>query len=76
MELESVTFIGPTLDDLDMLDRLPSNLSGLLRQINGFIQFHGGLHVRRGLSAADVALPSGRLGRRIGDPSALPGCPP
>jgi hypothetical protein len=25
---------------------MPTNLAGLLRQINGFIQFHGGLHVR------------------------------
>jgi len=46
MELESVTFFGPPLDDEELLQRLPANLAGLLRQINGFIQFHGGLHVR------------------------------
>ena len=46
MELENVTFTGPPLTDGDLLDRLPANLAGLLRQINGFIQFHGGLHVR------------------------------
>lgn len=46
MQLEHVTFTGPPLDDGDLLDRLPANLAGLLRQINGFIQFHGGLHVR------------------------------
>lgn len=46
MQLEHVTFTGPPLDDGDLLVRLPANLAGLLRQINGFIQFHGGLHVR------------------------------
>ena len=46
MKLEHVTFTGPPLDDGDLLVRLPANLAGLLRQINGFIQFHGGLHVR------------------------------
>lgn len=46
MQLEHVTFTGPVLDDGDLLARLPANLAGLLRQINGFIQFQGGLHVR------------------------------
>jgi hypothetical protein len=46
VQLEHVTFSGPPVDDGGMLDRLPANLAGLLRQINGFIQFHGGLHVR------------------------------
>lgn len=46
MKLEHVTFTGPPLDDEELLNRLPGNLAGLLRQINGFIQFHGGLHVR------------------------------
>lgn len=46
MKLEHVTFTGPPLDDGHLLDRLPANLAGLLGQINGFIQFHGGLHVR------------------------------
>jgi hypothetical protein len=46
MKLEHVTYTGPPLDDEDLLARLPSNLAGLLRQLNGFIQFHGGLHVR------------------------------
>ncbi len=46
MQLESVTYVGPTLSDVALLDRLPANLAGLLRQVNGFIQFHGGLHVR------------------------------
>jgi hypothetical protein len=46
VQLEQVTFTGPPLTDGDLLVRLPANLAGLLRQINGFIQFHGGLHVR------------------------------
>lgn len=46
MQLQHVTFTGPPLDDGEVLDRLPANLVKLLRQINGFIQFHGGLHVR------------------------------
>lgn len=46
MELQHVTFTGPPIDDEDLLARLPSNLTRLLRQLNGFIQFHGGLHVR------------------------------
>ena len=45
MQLEHVTFTGPPLDDGDLLARLPANLAGQLRKINGFIQFHGGLHV-------------------------------
>ena len=46
MELKHVTFTGPPLDDEEMLARLSANHAGLLRQINGFIQFEGGLHVR------------------------------
>ncbi|HJT77983.1 MAG TPA: hypothetical protein VJ739_12340, partial [Gemmataceae bacterium] len=46
MELQQVSFTGPRLDDEGSLDRLPPDLAGLLRQINGFILFHGGLHVR------------------------------
>jgi hypothetical protein len=46
MKLDHVTFTGPAIDDQEMLDKLPGELAGLLQQINGFIQFHGGLHVR------------------------------
>jgi hypothetical protein len=46
VELRHITFTGPALDDEEMLDRLHADLAGLLRQINGFIQFQGGLHVR------------------------------
>ena len=46
MKLDQVTFTGPALDDEEMLDRLPSELAAMLRQINGFILYQGGLHVR------------------------------
>ncbi len=46
MELDEITFVGPPIDDAEILADLPVNLSELLQQVNGFIQFHGGLHVR------------------------------
>jgi hypothetical protein len=46
MKLEHITYTGPASDDAELLDRLPEELADLLRQINGFIQFHGGLHLR------------------------------
>lgn len=46
MQLAHVTFVGPPIDDRDLLSNLPKNLADLLEQINGFIQFHGGLHLR------------------------------
>ncbi len=46
MELQRVTFSGPPIDDEEILGRLPRELAGILGQINGFIQFGGGLHIR------------------------------
>ena len=46
MKLSNVTWQGHPIDDLDVLEKLPENLATLLRQTNGFIQYHGGLHVR------------------------------
>src|SRR5436190_13801882 len=46
MKRDHVTFVGPDLDDFKLLEKLPPELAGLLVQINGFILFHGGLHVR------------------------------
>ena len=46
MKLETVTFTGPAIDDADTFARLPKGLANLLQQSNGFVQFHGGLHVR------------------------------
>jgi hypothetical protein len=42
----SVTYVGPPIDDADILARVPSDLADRLRQANGFIWFGGGLHVR------------------------------
>jgi hypothetical protein len=46
MKLDHVSFTGPAIDDPEVLDQLPKELADLLQQYNGFIQFHGGLHVR------------------------------
>lgn len=46
MELKDVTYEGPPIDDRETLTRLPADLRNLLEQLNGFIQFGGGLHVR------------------------------
>lgn len=53
MELHNVTWQGHAIDDAAMLRRLPETLRGLLIQINGFIQFGGGLHVRGACTAPD-----------------------
>jgi hypothetical protein len=46
MKLHKITYTGPPIDDEFVLTRLPTGLADVLRQMNGFIQFHGGLHVR------------------------------
>lgn len=47
MELSHITYQGSQFDeDSCVLAMLPENLVGLLRQINGFVQFEGGLHIR------------------------------
>ena len=46
MELDHITFRGPEIDDPDVLERCPEHLVELLKQINGFIQFGGGFHLR------------------------------
>ena len=53
MELEQVTYQGPSIDDVPMLRRLPHALAALVGQIDGFIQFGGGLHVRGACKAPD-----------------------
>lgn len=42
----SRSFVGPPIDDFDVLGRLPSDYAASLREVNGFIYFDGGLHVR------------------------------
>jgi hypothetical protein len=46
MDLPGLTYRGAALDDIDILDRLPTDLQQLLAQRNGFVAFRGGLHVR------------------------------
>jgi hypothetical protein len=40
------TFLGPEIDDLELLERLPRDLQQLLTKQNGCIMFNGGLHIR------------------------------
>jgi hypothetical protein len=46
MKSAEITFAGPDLDDRELLERLPEPLVALLGEVNGFILFSGGLHVR------------------------------
>lgn len=47
MDLYHITYQGPDFqEDQEIESLLPDNLLSLLKQINGFIQFGGGLHVR------------------------------
>ncbi|WP_431273464.1 hypothetical protein ACQ858_14865 [Variovorax ureilyticus] len=47
MELDHISYVGPDLDPADpVLSGLPRVLARLLEQVNGFVQFDGGLHVR------------------------------
>jgi hypothetical protein len=39
-------YLGPPIDDSGILEALPAELSNLLRQANGYVAYHGGLHVR------------------------------
>ena len=46
MTFEAVTYVGPPLDDPALLDDLPSELAGILRQTNGLIAGAGAFHLR------------------------------
>jgi hypothetical protein len=50
MDLGGLTWIGPPVDDNDLLGKLPSSLRSLLVQINGFVLRGGALHVRGAVS--------------------------
>lgn len=39
-------YVGSPIDDLPILDRLPALLREFLLRTNGYVAFHGGLHVR------------------------------
>src|SRR6476646_6059971 len=42
----STMFHGPPIDDEAILERLPGPYAELLRSVNGYVAYHGGLHVR------------------------------
>jgi len=47
LELSHITYRGPAFDsEASIATHLPSYLRSLLEQLNGFVQFGGGLHVR------------------------------
>jgi len=39
-------FVGPPIDDAPILERLPPEYRNLLARTNGYVAYHGGLHVR------------------------------
>jgi hypothetical protein len=53
MELNHISYLGPPVDDPDLLDAVPDGLKSLLTSLNGFVQFGGGLHVRGACSGPD-----------------------
>ncbi len=46
MVLTGVTFLGPETHDARTLERLPPPLRELLTEVNGFVAYRGGLHLR------------------------------
>ena len=43
---KQTTFVGPAIDDPELLYLLPKALAELLNEVNGFIQFRGAFHLR------------------------------
>jgi hypothetical protein len=39
-------YTGPTIDDQPILELLPTDLRDFLLRCNGYVAFHGGLHIR------------------------------
>src|SRR5262245_33397894 len=39
-------YIGPEIDDFEILGRLPDSYRSLLEVANGYVAYHGGLHIR------------------------------
>lgn len=46
MDQSNFIYVGSGIDDEGILEGLPESLIGLLQEVNGFIKYHGGLHVR------------------------------
>jgi hypothetical protein len=45
-DLGTVTFLGPAVDDPDVVAKAPHEIRDLISEANGFILFDGALHVR------------------------------
>jgi hypothetical protein len=39
-------YLGPPIDDPEILERVPAEYRELLKRANGYVAYHGGLHVR------------------------------
>jgi hypothetical protein len=39
-------FVGPPIDDAEILERLPFGYREFLAEVNGYVAYHGGLHIR------------------------------
>jgi hypothetical protein len=46
MKLPNLTYSGAAISDPDIINEAPEAYRRLLRQVNGFIAFDGGLHIR------------------------------
>ena len=46
MDIGQLSYVGPSLDDVEILPRLPAAYVRSLASRNGFVAFGGGLHVR------------------------------
>jgi hypothetical protein len=46
VEFEGVTFVGPEVDDIELLGALPGELQQFLREANGLVAYGGSLHLR------------------------------
>ena len=51
IDSKHVSWSGPSLDDIEILPRLPRAYTNFLASHNGFIAFGGGLHVRGAVTA-------------------------
>jgi hypothetical protein len=51
--LHAGMYSGPPIDDSEILDLLPSELRRLLPEVNGYVAYHGGLHVRGACTTPD-----------------------
>lgn len=48
-----MSFLAPEIDDIEILNCLPLDLSTLLQETNGFIKYDGGLHLRGAVLAPE-----------------------